>query len=62
MAAIYFGVTHGAIHRLAHTFNHLGPQSRQYLKSLGETMNPNDGFATYMEQYLSQKAPKIPFL
>ena len=62
MAAIYFGVTHGAIYRLTHTFNELSSDARRTLTTLGEFLNPDDGYRNYINAYESHKPPRIPFL
>lgn len=62
MAAIYYGVTHGAVYRLTHTFNELRSQSRQILKTLSQLLDPSDGYVTYMEEFNRHNPPKIPFI
>ena len=62
MAAIYFGLTHGAVYRLSHTFIELNSESRKTLTSLGEFLSPTDGYRTYIQIFESQRPPIIPFL
>ena len=62
MAAIFFGVTHGAIYRLSHTFNELSSDARRTLTTLSDVLNPDGGYRKYIDLYESQKPPRIPFL
>lgn len=59
---VYYGLTHGAVYRLSHTFSALSADARRTLKQMGTLASPSNCYNAYRENYTQSKPPCVPFL